>query len=185
MGRIVASVWITLDGFVANTDNEMDWLLMDEQMMRYEQSLVDNASALLLGRNTHSDFAGYWPRAAEDPSEDEATRTYARRLGELARYVVSRGGDIATWEGTVRLDSIRPETLSELKREHDGDIVIYGSLSVVEALGSIGAMDEYHLLVHPLFLGAGRPFRTSRLSLRPLASESFDSGVVLHRYAPA
>jgi dihydrofolate reductase len=185
MGKIVASAWMTLDGFVANPDNEMDWLLIDEQMMRYEQSLVDNASALLLGRRTHSDFASYWPHAATDPSEDEATRTYARRLDELARYVVSKSGKVATWEGTVRLDSIGPETVSELKSRHDGDIVLYGSLSVVGALGSIGAMDEYHLLVHPLFLGAGRPFHTRRLSLRPVGSESFASGVVLHRYAPA
>ncbi|MBM7785605.1 dihydrofolate reductase family protein [Tenggerimyces flavus] len=185
MGRIVATAWITLDGFVANVDNEMDWLLLGESMMTYEQDLVDNASALLFGRSTHADFAGYWPNAATDPNEDEGTRRYARRLGELARYVVSRSGKTAEWEGTTRLETIDEQTVATLKSTHDGDIVIYGSLSVVDALTSIGAMDEYHLLVHPVFLGAGRPFFTRRISLRPLSEERFDSGVVLQRYAPA
>lgn len=185
MGKLVATAWITLDGFVATTDNEMDWLLVDEPMMRYEQSLVDNASALLFGRSTHTDFAGYWPNAANDPAEAEANRTYARRLNELARYVVSRSGDIAAWEGTVHLESLDQPAVDKLKGDHDGDIVMYGSLSVVDTLASLGAMDEYHLLVHPIFLGAGRPFHTRRMSLRPLSSEPFDSGVVLRRYAPA
>lgn len=185
MGKIVASVWITLDGFVADANGEMDWLLIDEQMMRYEQDYVDNASALLLGRSTHADFTSYWPNAATDPNEDEATRTYARRLDELTRYAVSKSGNLAAWEGTQRLESVDQSTVDKLKSEHDGDIVMYGSLSVVDALASIGAMDEYHLLVHPVFLGAGRPFFTRRLPLRPISSEPFDSGAVLHRFAPA
>jgi dihydrofolate reductase len=185
MGKIVATVWITLDGYVANADGEMDWLLIDEPMMRYEQDLVDNASALLLGRSTHADFAGYWPNAANDPNEDEANRTYARRLDALARYAVSRSGDLASWEGTTRLETIDEPTVRKLKNDHDGDIVVYGSLSIVDALSSIGAIDEIHLLVHPVFLGAGRPFFTRRISLRPLESVEFDSGVVLRRYAPA
>lgn len=185
MGKIVATVWITLDGFVATMDDEMDWLLIDEPMMRYQQDLVDNAGALLLGRRTHADFAGYWPNAATDPNEDEATRTYARRLDALARYAVSRSGDLAAWDGTVRLESVDEETVRRLKSEHDGDIVVYGSLSVVDALSSLGAVDEFHLLVHPVFLGAGKPFLTRRLSLRPLATEPLESGVVLHRLAVA
>lgn len=184
MGKIVASVWITLDGFVADANGEMDWLLIDEPMMRYEQEYVDNASALLLGRSTHADFTSYWPNAATDPNEDEATRAYARRLDALTRYAVSRSGNLAAWEGTQRLESVDQATVDRLRSEHDGDIVMYGSLSVVDALASIGAMDEYHLLVHPVFLGAGRPFFTRRLPLRPISSERFDSGVVLHRFAP-
>jgi dihydrofolate reductase len=183
MGRIVWTGWVTLDGFVASSNDEMDWLLLDERMSRYEQEVVDNASALLLGRNTHRDFAGYWPGAVDD--EDEFTRTYARRLDALSRYVVSRSGEIASWEGTRRLEALDQATVDELKSRHDGDIVMYGSLSVVDALATLGAMDEYHLLVHPILLGEGRPFVTRRLSLRLLSAEPFDSGVVLHRFAPA
>ena len=46
-------------------------------------------------------------------------------------------------------------------------------------------MDEFHLLVHPVFLGAGKPFFTRRMALAPVSSETFDSGVVLRRLAPA
>jgi dihydrofolate reductase len=57
MRKIVLSAWITLDGYVAGPDDDkMEWLCGDAQMMEYEQSLVDAADTLLLGRKTFNDF---------------------------------------------------------------------------------------------------------------------------------
>jgi dihydrofolate reductase len=57
MRKIVLSVWITLDGYVAGpADDKMEWLRGDTQMMEYEQLLVDAAETLLLGRKTFNDF---------------------------------------------------------------------------------------------------------------------------------
>jgi len=60
MRKIILSAWITLDGYVDSTE----WLRGDEEMMAYEQSLVDSADMLLLGRKTFNDFASYWPLLA-------------------------------------------------------------------------------------------------------------------------
>lgn len=185
MGKIIVTAWIALDGYVAGPDDEMDWLLFDEDLMRYEQTLVDEASALLFGRQTHSDFANSWPKMAADPDEDPATRAYAQRVCELAKVVVSGSGDVTPWEGTTRLHPLDRPAIEELKARHDGPIVVYGSLSVVGALVSLGAVDEFHLLVHPILLGAGKPLYGERLPLRALATETFSSGVTLSRYAPA
>jgi Dihydrofolate reductase len=70
MRKIIATMWTSLDGFVAGPDDEMDWVRLDEQMMAYEQTLVDEADILMLGRITFGDFAGHWPLLANEPKPD-------------------------------------------------------------------------------------------------------------------
>lgn len=185
MGKIIVSAWITLDGLVAGPADEMDWLSVDEEMMRYELDLVEHAHALLLGRITHADFAAAWPAAAEDPSESELTRAYARRVCALPKVAASARGDLAEWQPTTRLPTVDRESIDALKRTYDGDIVVYGSLRVVDALTTLEAVDEFHLLVHPLLLGRGKPLYPRRPQLRHLSATTVAGGVVLNRYAPA
>lgn len=185
MGKIIVTAWVTLDGFVAGPADEMDWLLVDEEMAQYEQGLVDDASALLLGRITHSDFANAWPAIAADPSEPDANRRYARRLCALEKLAVSARGEITPWERTTRVPALDPDVIARFKAEQAGNIVVYGSLSIVATLTNYGAVDEYHLLVHPTLLGTGKPLHPGRLDLNHLTTETFASGVVCNRYTTA
>jgi dihydrofolate reductase len=71
--------------------------------------------------------------------------------------------------------------IAKLKDESGGDIVIYGSGSVVQALSRLGAIDEYRLVVNPVLLGAGRPLfagLAERRNLRLVESVSWPSGCV-------
>jgi dihydrofolate reductase len=183
--RIVVSMWTTLDGYVAGPQDEMDWLEIDDQMMAYETSLVSDAEALLLGRGTHGDFAGAWPDIARDESEAPATRAYAQRVDDMPKIVVSRSGQTAEWDNTTRLDSLDADVVAQLKKGGDGDLVVYGSLGVIAALEELGAVDEYHLLVHPTAIGEGKALFASPTRLQLRSVETFPSGVALMRYAPA
>ncbi|MFK3978936.1 dihydrofolate reductase family protein [Micromonospora sp. NPDC050397] len=188
MREIIVSMWISLDGFVAGTDDEMDWLLVDDQLQRYERDLVESASGLMLGRITHSDFAGYWPKAAESPDEPEEVRGYAQRVDALEKFVVSASGKVATWANTRRLNRVDPDEIMAIKRGPGGNIVVYGSLGVVRSLVDLGLVDEFHLLVHPLFLRRGKALFDGGqppVRLRLVSTESFASGVVLMRYRSA
>ncbi|GAA4208219.1 dihydrofolate reductase family protein [Streptosporangium oxazolinicum] len=187
MGKIIVSMWITLDGYVAGPKDEMDWLLIDERLQRYERELVDGSGSLLLGRITHADFASHWPRAAQNPDEPDEVRDYARRVDAMEKIVVSASGSTAEWKNTRRLERIDPDEINDLKRDSDGDIVVYGSLGVVRSLTGHGLVDEFHLLVHPVFLRHGKALfdgdrLPARLSL--VSAEPFASGVVLTRYRP-
>lgn len=184
MRRIVVSMWTTLDGFVAGPQDEMDWLEVDGRMMEYETSLVNDAEGLLLGRVTHGDFAGAWPAIARDDTEPPESRAYARRVDEMPKFAVSRSGRTADWDTTTRLESLDAETVGRLKEGGSGDLVVYGSLSVVAALQDLGAVDEYQLLVHPTILGEGKPLLAQPVQLALQSVESFSSGVVLMHYAP-
>jgi dihydrofolate reductase len=185
MRQIVVSMWTTVDGYVAGPEDEMDWLVVDEPMMGYETSLVHDAEALLLGRVTHSDFAEAWPRIAQDESEASATRAYAQRVDEMPKLVASRSGKIADWRNSSSV-SLDENALGALKRDGHGDLVIYGSLSVIAALQELNAIDEYHLLVHPIAIGEGKPlFARGARRLRLRSVRAFDSGVLLTRYSTA
>jgi dihydrofolate reductase len=188
MRRIIVSMWTTLDGRVAGPEDEMPWLALDERMMQYEISLVTDAEALLLGRVTHEDFAGEWPRVAREESTEPATRAYAQRVDEMPKIVVSRSGRTAAWANTSLVESLDKDTVTALKRDGDGDLVIYGSMSVIAALRAIDMIDEYHLLVHPTTIGHGKalfPADQAPARLRLRSVEAFPSGVALMRYSPA
>lgn len=187
MTRLIVTMWTTLDGYVAGPDDSMDWLRPDADLMDYETTLVQNAGALLLGRITHAGFASHWPAVALGEIEaDDASRRYARRLDELDKVVASRSGDIAPWPKTRRLSDITAAEIQAVKERADGDVIVYGSLSVIAALRELGLIDEFHLLVHPVLLCQGKPLlgleqRPANLEL--IDCQPFSSGAVLMRYA--
>lgn len=187
MRRVIVSMWITLDNLVAGPNDEMDWLRVDGDVMAYEQSFVDEADILMLGRRTFGDFAGYWPKAARDPNTEPAERAYAQRVDEMKKIVVSASGKVAEWRNAEVLSKVGKEEINRLKRGSGGDIVIYGSLSVIDALSRLNLVDEFHLLMHPIVLGKGKPMfdKARPVALELLSAESFNSGVVLLKYRPA
>ena len=190
MRKIIATMWVTLDGFVAGPDDGMDWVCLDEQMMAYELALVEEAGILMLGRVTFGDFSGHWPQLANETapqtgeisSIDEMQRAYARRLDAMRKIVVSRSGNVAEWRNSEMLSAINENDIGRLKRESGGDIVIYGSVSIIDALSNLNLVDEYHLLLHPVTVGNGRPLFSGPLKLELQSAEPFQSGIVLAKY---
>jgi dihydrofolate reductase len=185
--NLIVSMWTTIDGSVAGPDDTMDWVRADADLMDYEISLVDSAGALLLGRNTHADFASHWPAVARgDIEADDANQRYARRLDELEKVVASRTGNVASWPRTRRIRDIAATEIGRIKEEADGNVIVYGSLSVVAALNLQGLVDEFHLIIHPVLGCKGKPLlgpeqRPTNLGL--IGCEPFASGAVLLRYS--
>jgi dihydrofolate reductase len=188
MRKIVLSAWITLDGYVDSTE----WLRGDDEMMAYEQSLVDSADTLLLGRKTFNDFASYWPSLASGatpaggllPMPIEHQRRYARTIDGMTKLVVSASGQVAPWRNVNVLSAIGQAEIDRLKHQPGKAIVMYGSLSVVRALSDLRMIDEYHLLLHPIFVGRGKShFEPPGQTLEFDSVHPFRSGVVLMKYA--
>lgn len=187
MRRIVVSLWTTLDGFAAGPNDEMDWIRGDEDMSAYERSFVEDADILMLGRKTFGDFASHWPRVAHenaDTAEGKSQQTYARRVDAIKKIVVSASGNVAEWQNSEVLSRIEQKAIDRLKRGIGGDIIIYGSLSVIDALSRLNRIDEYHLLLHPVVLGEGKPVfgKARRVNMELHSAEPFKSGVVLMKY---
>src|SRR6266508_4633272 len=127
---------------------------------------AQNSEALLLGRVTYEAMQAFWPTAEGE---------YADRLNELPKYVVSSTLTDPPWNATVLGDDW-PEEVARLRKELDGEILVYGSRRLSQALIAMGRVDELRLLVYPVVLGGGdRLFGEAqdKLELRLLESAPF------------
>jgi dihydrofolate reductase len=139
---------------------------------------AQNCEALLLGRVTYEILQAYWPKAEGK---------LADRLNELPKYVVSSTLTDLAWNATVLGDDW-PEEVARLRKELDGEIVVYGSRRLSQALIGMGLVDELRLMVYPLVLGSGaRLFGETqdKIALRLVESRRLGGGVVNMIYAPA
>lgn len=185
MRKLIYSAWITLDGYVDGPNGEMDWIRGDEEMSRYETGLVSDADTLMLGRQTYLDFAGYWPATAKNPDAPAWEQAYGQKVDQLHKVVVSRTLKDTIWKEASILAELSTDAVADLKAGPGKNIVMYGSVGVLQQLAKMGLVDEYHLLVHPLLVGGGRRLFEridERVDLERVEVAPFPSGATLMVY---
>ncbi|MFG3297935.1 dihydrofolate reductase family protein [Micromonospora chersina] len=140
-----------------------------------------STGALLLGRRTWADFAGYWPRQTGNP--------FTPVLDALPKYVASTTlHEPLPWANSHLLKGDVIEPVRELKAQPGPDIAVLGSGELVRSLRRHGLVDAYVLLVHPVVLGGGRRLFDAGDEpgeLRLTDSVTTTTGVVIARYEPA
>jgi dihydrofolate reductase len=187
MGKIAVSQNVSLDGVMqspGSTDvpfKYRGWAVDFDggpESDRFQLEQAQNAGALLLGRVTYEAMHAFWPT-----TEGE----FAERLNELPKYIVSSTLTDLPWNATVLGDDW-PGVVARLRKELDGDVLVYGSRRLARALIGMGLVDELRLLVYPVVLGAGdRLFGETedKIPLRLVESRPLEGGLVGMIYAPA
>ncbi|GCE49963.1 dihydrofolate reductase [Thermosporothrix hazakensis] len=189
MRKIITTTWISLDGKVAGPNGEMDWVgeSYDKAMGLYESEFVRSADTLLLGRVTYQSFAGSWPYVPDNPNASEEEKEYARQLTALEKIVFSRTLEKAEWNNSRLVREVNADEIRQLKQGPGRNIIVYGSISLIQALTELGLIDEYQILVHPVVLGGGKPLfpeSKNRVKLQLVETKTHPSGVVLLTYQP-
>lgn len=163
MGRLIVEQVVTADGYAAGPDGGICFFeallprgadgtveLNDAEQLEY----VSQAEAILFGATTYRMFADYWP--AIDPD----TEHVAALINRLPKFVVSNTLAEAPWGDTGQVEVLRgdgAQRAAELKERFD-TIIVWGSLTLTDALFAAGLVDELHLRIVPVLLGAGRSF---------------------------
>ncbi|GAA4199214.1 dihydrofolate reductase family protein [Microbispora amethystogenes] len=179
MGRIVLSVFTTLDGVIENP-HEWAFGFVSEDSMQAGLDQIRAARALLLGRVTYEGFAASWPSMTDEVG-------YADAMNTLPKYVVSTTLTEAAWNNTTIIGADAADRVKALKGEVDGDILVFGSAALVRWLLDENLLDEMRLAVYPVVAGRGaRLFDQGGepATLRLAESRPFSSGVVLLTYEP-
>jgi dihydrofolate reductase len=182
MRKIIFSVQVTLDGCIDHTA-----MIADEETHVYATELLRATDLVLFGRVAYELFAGYWPTAPADASFPKSMLDYARTLNPLPKMVFSKTLQNAAWNTSIAR-AVIPEEIAKMKRQPGEDIALAGGAGLATTFMRLGLIDEYHLLVNPIVLGAGKPLSKglpNSLKLTRLRTQTFGSGVVALVYQPA
>jgi len=152
--KVVVTEFVTLDGVFQDPGGagEFDrggWAFRFDRGSEGDKFKLDEliaADAQLLGRKTYDGFAAAWPSMTDEAG-------FAEKMNSMPKYVVSSTLTEPTWNNTTVIGF---DDVAKLRAEPGGDLLVAGSGRLVQALLASGLVDELHLMVFPVVLGAGR-----------------------------
>jgi len=185
MRKLKLQMHMSLDGFVAGLNGELDWMIRSNDGRRFINSLIDSSDTILMGRKMTDGFMNYWENIAGNQPESPEF-TFAKKMVDTPKVVFSQTLDKSAWTNTVLAKGNLTDEIANLKNQNGKDLLVYGGADFVASLIKENLIDEYNLFVHPVILGKGMTIfdkTENRLNLKLIESKRFDGGVWLH-YAP-
>ena len=182
MRKLIYSMAVSLDGYIAGPDGEIDWSAPDEELHRFHNQQTRELGAHLCGRRLYEVMV-YWETADEKPSAPDHELEFARIWKNVPKIVFSK--TLEKVEGNARLvrDSVAEE-VAKLKGQPGKDLAV-GGAGLAATLTKLGLIDEYRLFVSPVVLGGGTPYFPAldeRINLELAETQTFGSRVVYVRY---
>lgn len=153
MRKVILFNMVTLDGFVAGPDGNIDWHRVDEEFNDFAIEQLNSAGCLIFGRVTYQLMESYWPTQAAI----ETDPIIAKKMNTLPKIVFSRTLDRVEWNNTQLVKTNTGEELLKLKQQSGRDLFIFGSADLAASLIRENLIDEYRLIVNPVVLGRGIP----------------------------
>ncbi|TWR24022.1 dihydrofolate reductase [Mucilaginibacter pallidiroseus] len=185
MRKLKFQMQVSLDGFVAGPNGEMDWMTInwDQKLMDYVGELTEPIGTIVLGRKLAEGFIPVWKERLKDGPGGGA-----EKMVNTPKVVFTKTLTENPWENTSLATGELVEEINALKNQDGGDIMAYGGAGLASALIKNNLIDEYNLFVNPIILGSGLPIYqkiTNKLSLNLVSVQSFDCGITALRYNKA
>lgn len=187
MRKLTVLMHVTLDGYVASEDGDMDFIKFDDELFSDVGKKTATADAAIYGRVTYDMMEGHWPTAGSQPNASEHSKQHSAWYNKVTKYVVSRSqpktGDRAEVIGKNLSEEVR-----KIKSQPGKDILVIGSPSIARALTEAGLVDEFYLTLNPVILGKGismYPTMNDRANLQLTNSKTYKCGVIALTYKRA
>jgi dihydrofolate reductase len=185
MRKVVLLMHVSLDGFVAGPNGELEWIVAEGEVHDHVQRRIDGVDTAIYGRVTYEMMEGYWPGVPENPESSPEELKHASWYLNAKKIVFSRTlGSVERPNTLVIKDNIREE-ITALKDQPGGDIMIFGSPSIAQEFMRLGLIDEYRIQLNPMVIGEGIPMYkglTNPFGLKFVDATTFDSGVIALHY---
>jgi dihydrofolate reductase len=187
MGKIAVTEFISLDGVVEDPGGSEDFkyggwsfeFSRGDDGDKFKLDETAASDALLLGRVTYEGFADAWPKREGE---------FADKFNSMPKYVVSSTLGEPEWTNSVVVDGDLEDAVSKIRDEHEGDIVVHGSVQLAQALIDKDLVDELRLMVFPVVLGAGKRLfggTGDKKTLKLVESQPVGDGVMILVYGRA
>ena len=183
MRKVIYSMGVSLDGFIAGPDGEIAVPAPDEELHRFHNQQARELGVHLCGRRLYEVMSAWETFAEENPSAPEHLLEFARIWKQTPKVVFSRTLEKVEGNATLVKGNIA-EAVARLKQQPGGDIAL-GGAGLASAFMKLGLIDEYRPFVHPVVVGGGTPYwppLDETISLRLVETRAFGSGAIYLRY---
>lgn len=186
---------ISLDGFVAGLNGEMDWIKIDDEIFDYVGKRISEGDTALYGRVTYQMMENYWPTAADKPNASKHDIEHSKWYSKVHKVVLSRtmkdtvlpAGQAGLTNTKIISDNLS-DRINEIKQSPSGgskDILLFGSPTATHSLIQLNLIDGYWLFVNPIILGQGIPLFVDikdKIKLKLVTTRQFTCGVTELNY---
>ena len=183
MRKVLFFMLTSLDGFFEGPKQDISWHHVDEEFNDFAIQQLQEFDLLLFGRVTYQMMASYWP--TEGAIHDDPI--VAGKMNSIRKIVVSNTLSQVGWDNTRLVKENVIEEISTLKQQPGKDIAIFGSSDLTASLAKHGLVDEFRILLNPVFLGSGKRLLegiNQKLNLKLVKTRTFKNGNVLLYYQP-
>lgn len=185
MRKLVFFMHTSLDGFVAGTNGEMNWIKIDDEMFDFVATMTEKADAALYGRVTYEMMQNYWPTAWDLPNASKHDKEHSAWYNKVQKIVLSKTMNGNGLDNTTIISDQLAENINTIKKQDGKNILIFGSPRASHSLLREDLIDEIWLFVNPILLGNGIPlFKdvTKITQLKLVETKIFSSGVIALHY---
>ncbi|MDF7819158.1 dihydrofolate reductase family protein [Runella sp. MFBS21] len=185
MRKIISFMHISLDGFVAGPNGEMNWIVVDQEIFDYVGQRISQGNTALYGRATYQMMESYWPSAGDKPDATKHDIEHSRWYNSVHKVVLSNTLKDADLTNTTIINDNLADRINDIKQQEGGDILLFGSPTATHSLIQQNLIDGYWLFVNPIILGQGIPLFVDikdQIKLKLISTRQFTSGVTELNY---
>ena len=188
MRKIISFMHISLDGFVAGLNGEMDWIKADDEIFDYIGKRISESDTALYGRVTYQMMENYWPNAGDNPAASRHDIEHSKWYNKVHKVVLSRTMKDTGLTNTKIISDNLSDRINEIKQSRSSgskDILLFGSPTATHSLIQLNLIDGYWLFVNPIILGRGIPLFADikdKIKLKLLTTRQFTCGVTELNY---
>lgn len=185
MKKLISFMHISLDGFVAGPNGEMDWIKINQEIFDHVEKRIGATNEAMYGRATFQMMEAYWPTAADKPNATSHDKNHSKWYKEAGKIVLSKTLNEKDFSKTKIISDNLLEEINAIKKQNGNEILLFGSPTTTHALIQQNLIDGYWLFVNPIILGNGIPLFKDvkeKISLKLLSTKQFECGVVELKY---
>lgn len=185
MAKIISFNFISLDGYFEGPEKgNFSWHVHDAEGDQFSEKNLSQGATLVFGRKTYDMMRGYWT----SPMAMENSPKVTKGMNDSDKIVLSRKLKKADWQNTKVVSGDIVKAMKKIKKSSKSDMVILGSGSIVKLFARHELIDEYQIMIDPVFLGKGTLLFKSIGNVQHLeltSSKVFKNGSVLLHYKKA
>jgi dihydrofolate reductase len=185
MRKIISFMHISLDGYVAVPNGELNWAKVDDEIFDFVGKRISESDTALYGRVTYQMMEDYWPTAGNNPTASRHDIEHSEWYKKAHKIVLSKTLKDDNFTNAEIISSNLFNRINEIKQQEGKDILLFGSPKATHSLIQLNLIDGYWLFVNPIILGEGIPLFADikdKINLKLMSNRQFTCGVVELNY---